>query len=539
MNNHIKRFFLLLSICVLFLAGGCDQPKDGTYSLDIYVTSDIHGSYLGRYYLDDSVKPNSLSKVSTLLNQERSGNDGVILIDNGDNLQGDNAAFYFNFVDTASLHIFAKAANYLKYDAIVVGNHDIEAGHSVYDRVRYQYDAPLLAANALHSDGPDKGKCYFQEYTIVNKNGLKVAIIGFTNPAVTNWVTEPLYRGIEFKPVTEMAQATVDMVKSKHRPDFVIVSMHCGAGEEDDDSRENPALYLAKRREGVDLVISGHDHRARTGTFADKAFPTAFVNPGARCHNLGHVHFDLTFKDGRRVGTEIAPENIPLAAVAPDAEYDAALQAEYTNVKQFTLREICQVSRTFDLSDALRGPSEYMQLLYDVQLAYTGADITFAAPLSSTGIINKGVMVYNDLTRIYPFENKLFTIVMTGKQIKDYLEYSFDRWINREGPSYCYDSAGGLRYKVYRNRPAGSRVEIESMADGTGFEAEKPYKVAITSYRAMGGDGLLKGGAGMDTSNPDAYIIDKQGDIRELLYGYLTNMETLEPKVCDNWKFIE
>ena len=534
----MRNFFLLIPFA-LFLIGGCDRPADGQHSIDIYVTSDVHGSYLSRFYLDDSVKPNSMSKVATVVAQARETNPDAILIDNGDNLQGDNAAFYYNFVDTASQHIFTRIANYLDYTAVIVGNHDIEAGHSVYDRVIGQYNAPLLAANALHSEGEQQGKCYFREYTIVKKNGLKVAIIGFTNPCITNWVTEPYYRGIEFTEATAKAQALVDFVRTKKHADMVIVSIHSGSGEEDVDSRENNALYLAKHLNGVDLVIGGHDHRARTEQYFDKEIPTAYVNPGARCYNLSHAHFDITFKKGKRVSTEISAENIPLAEVTPDAGFDAEFEADYDAVKQFTLRKICRVGETFDLGDALRGPSVYMNLLYQVQMAYTGAEIAFAAPLSSSGVINQGVMVYNDLTRIYPFENKLYTIKLTGNQIKSYLEYSYDRWLNREGPAYCYDSAGGIKYVVYKRRPAGSRVEIESMADGTPFDPEKTYLVAITSYRAMGGDGMLSKGAGLDTSDPDAYVVDKLGDLRELLYDYLTKLGTLDPKPCDNWKFIE
>ena len=182
--------------------------------------------------------------------------------------------------------------------------------------------------------------------------------------------------------------------------------------------------------------------------------------------------------------------------------------------------------------------SDVKGLLYTVMQKASGAEVAFAAPLSSSGVIEKGDLVYNDLTRIYPFENKLYTITLTGKQIKDYLEYSYDRWVKREGPTYSYDSAGGINYLVYKRRPAGERVEIQSMADGTPFDPEKTYTVAVTSYRAMGGDGLLGNGAALDISNPDAYVVAKYGDLGELLYDYLGNLGTLSPKVNDNWKFI-
>ena len=534
----MRKSLLIISLFMLSLLS-CNRVKDGDHTLDIYVTSDVHGCYFSKYYLDDSVKPNSFSKVSSVVRSARMANEDIILIDNGDNLQGDNGAFYFNYVDTASRHIFARMADSLRYDAIVLGNHDVEAGHPVYDRLKEQYTAPLLAANAICTDGETAGKPYFDEYTIVHKGGLKVAIIGMTNPNVTSWITESLYQGIEFRSCDDMAQALVDRVRAKERPDFVIVSVHCGSGEEDAESIENDALYLAKHLENVDLVIGGHDHRARTAAYLEKEVHTGYVDPGARCNYLGHAVFNLSYKGGKRVKDSITVELIPLADVSPDADFDAAFEEDYNKVKEFTLRKICQVSAPFALSDALDGPSAYMNLLYDLQLSVTGADITFAAPLTSSGVINAGDLVYNDLTRIYPFENKLFTISLTGEQIKNYLEYSYDRWLRREGPAYCYDSAGGINYKVFKRKPAGSRVVIESMRDGTPFEKDKTYQVAITSYRAMGGDGLLASGAGIDVSNPDAYITGRYGDIKELLFDYLEKAGTLEPKVNDNWKFIE
>lgn len=531
----MRKFSFLISILLVSLFS-CNRVEDGDHTLDIFVTSDVHGSYFGKYYLDDSVKPNSLSKVSAVISEARKEGKNVILIDNGDNLQGDNGAFYFNFVDTSGKHIFARMADYLKYDAIVVGNHDIEAGHPVYDRLKAQHTAPMLAANAIDKE---TGKPYFQEYTVFERAGLKVAIIGMTNPNVTSWITESLYSGIEFRGCDGITQSVVDRVRAMEKPDFVIVSVHCGSGEEDTPSIENDALYLAKHLQGVDLVIGGHDHRARANEYDNKETPTAYVNPGARCNYIGHATFTITYKNGKRTGCSSEIELTPLLDVENDQAFDAEFQGDYETVKQFTMRKICSVSKPFSLAAALDGPSAYMKLLYDVQLAASGADITFAAPLTSSGVINGGDLVYNDLTRIYPFENKLFTIELTGRQIKNYLEYSYDRWIRREGPAYCYDSAGGVRYNVYKRRPAGERVEIISMEDGTPFDMEKTYTVAITSYRAMGGDGLLGNGAGLDVSNPDSYITGRYSEIRDILFDHLEKAGTLEPQVCDNWKFIE
>lgn len=527
---------LIPALILMTLLSGCHRVEDGVHTLDIYITGDVHGAYFSNFYLDDSPKPNSLSKVAAVVGEARKTDPGVILIDNGDNLQGDNGAFYFNFVDTASPHIFPRMANWMGYDATVMGNHDIEAGHAVFDRVRKQYDMPVLAANALCSDS---GKCYFDEYTIVEKNGLRVAIIGTTNPKVTSWVPENLYEGISFRTNAEMLASLVEKVRSSEKPDFVIVALHSGSGDENADDFENDALYMARTLPGVDLVIGGHDHRARVERYMDKETPTGYVNPGPRARKLGHARFCLTYKGGRRVADSIAVELIPMEDVAPCAAFDSTFAADYEAVKAFTLQKVCSVAEPFSLADALKGPSAYMNLLYTVQLAASGADITFAAPLSSQGEIPAGDLIFNSLSRIYPFENKLYTISLTGEQVKNYLEYSYDKWLSLSGPAYSYDSAGGIIYKVHKSRPAGSRVEIISMEDGSAFDAARTYTVAVTSYRAMGGDGMLSEGAGLDTSDPDSYIVARYPDIRGLIYLYLNGLGTYTPTRNTNWQFTE
>ena len=525
----MRKLLSILSLMTLILSS-CHRVADGEHILNIYITSDVHGQYFGRYYLDDSVKPNSLSKVSSLMLRAREADPEAILIDGGDNLQGDNAAFYYNRIDTV---------NYLKYDAIVVGNHDIEAGHPVYDRARPLFDAPLLAANAIATEGANAGKPYFEEYTVVKRNGLKVAIIGATNPCVTNWVTEPLYHGLEFKPIAETMQPLVDRVRAAEKPDFVIVAVHSGSGEQDIPATENCALYLAQNLKGVDVVTGGHDHRSCKEIFEKDGGTTVYLNPGARAFSVGHASFTLTYNKGRKVAEKVEMELCPMEDLQNDPAFDAAFEADYQAVKQFTLRPICEMAAPFELGDALKGPSAYMKLLADLQLAVSGADITFVAPLSSAGTIRQGTLVYNDLTKIYPFENKLFTINLTGSQIKSYLETSYDRWINRTGPAYCYDSAFGIKYNVYKRCAKGERVEIISMEDGSPFEPEKVYSVAITSYRAMGGDGMLAEGAGLDVSNPDAYITNRFDELRDLLFDYLSAAGTYQPAVNTNWNYIE
>ena len=173
----MKKALLTAALAILALSCCTRIPKDGVHSLTLLTTHDVHGTWFDSTYVDGNTR-RSLIAVNTIIDSVRAadGKDNVVLIDAGDCLQGDNAPYYFNYVDTLSPHLFPRLASYMGYDAIVVGNHDIETGHRVYDRVAEELKGkgiPFLAGNAIRTSD---GKPYFPLYTIVKRAGLKVAM---------------------------------------------------------------------------------------------------------------------------------------------------------------------------------------------------------------------------------------------------------------------------------------------------------------------------------------------------------------------------
>jgi 2',3'-cyclic-nucleotide 2'-phosphodiesterase/3'-nucleotidase len=529
----IKRI-LTAVLAILTLACSC-KPKNGEYKLDVYAVSDVHGRYFSESYTGGEDQT-SISNVSAFIKEMRKENPDLILIDNGDNLQGDNAAYYFNYIEPGTRHLYPRIADYLKYDAVVVGNHDIEPGHPVYDRLKKEYRMPLLAANAVHADS---GKPYFKEYTILKKGGLKVAVIGMITPCISNWLPEEKYKGIEFLEAENFAQDLVDRVIAKEKPDVVILSIHAGTGTGMVDDVENPSLWLAENLKGVDLVISGHDHSPAVEEPANFHQHTMLMNSADRAKNVAHCELVLTYDRGKLVDRHISCDLVPMAGKPRDAAYEAEFAKDFEKVKEFTNRKVGTLTGDIDLNDVFDGPNPYVSLLHKVQLDVSGAQLSFAAPLGRTGVIKSGDLRYNDLFAIYPFENSLYTIKLSGKQVKDYLENVYDNWVNRRGPTYNFDSAAGINYKVHRSAPKGERVEIVSLENGEPFDPEAEYTVAVTSYRAMGGGGLLSDGAGVDTSDGSAYIVDIFEDIRDLIFKQLEANPTLEPEIRHNWCFVE
>ena len=546
------------------LAASCCGPKDGEYTFRLLTTNDVHGHYFDSLYVS-SRTANSLYNVSWYADSIRTavGAENVILLDDGDCLQGDNAAYYYNYVDTTSEHVFARMVEYIGYDAVVVGNHDIETGHKVYDRLVKEMAVPFLAANAIRTDN---GKAYFKEYVTLKRHGLNITIIGFTNPNIKNWLSPLLWEGMEFKSLIPHAQEVVDRVSAQEKSDIVIVAVHAGTGAGDGSQYESQGLDLFQSLRGVDFVICSHDHRP----VVHKNDSICLINAGSHCRNLGSGTITVKVEGGEVVSKTVDADLIAIDKKNVDTQMQQLFHPDYKAVKDFTLMEVGELKTDLRTRDAYRGMSDYMNLVHTLSIGCTPAQISFAAPLTFNGFVKAGTLVYNDLFTIYPFENQLFVVKMSGKEIKDYLEYSYDTWINTYGSgsdcllkivnapdprtgqkrwsfvnrSYNFDSAAGLVYEVDITKQAGERVCIKSMADGSAFDEAATYNVAMTSYRASGGGGLMRHGAGIDTDRIEDRTVAYYPEIRNILYDYLVKNKEIDPTVIGDpavigeWHFV-
>lgn len=559
----MKKLMFSLFAAALFLASCCG-PADGEYTFRILTTNDVHGRYFDSLYVTDRTS-NALTNIAWYADSIRvaEGAENVILLDAGDCLQGDNAAFYFNYVDTTSKHLFARMTEYIGYDAVVVGNHDIETGHPVYDRLIKTMEVPFLAANAIRDDN---GKPYFQEYVTLKRHGLNITILGFTNPNIKGWLSPKLWEGMTFESLLPKVQEVVDRVAAREKSDVVIVAVHAGTGDGDGSQYENQGLDLFKTLRGVDFVVCAHDHRP----VVHQNDSICLINAGSHCRNLGYGTVTVKVENGKVVSKKLSAELLPVDKKNADRKMQELFRPEFEAVKAFTLKEVGELKADLRTRDSYRGMSDYVNLIHTLSLGCTPARISFAAPLTFNGFVKAGTLVYNDLFTIYPFENQLFIVEMSGKEIRDCLEYSYDAWINtidssddtllkivnepdpRTGQkrwsfvnrSYNFDSAGGLVYKVDVTKPAGSRVIIESFADGSSFDEGAMYNVAMTSYRASGGGGILREGAGIDTDKIADRVVKYYPEIREILYDYLLENKEIDPlktgdrTVIGEWAFV-
>lgn len=558
----LRKLLLISLAAVVFLPAFAQNTRQ----LHIVSTGDLHASWFDQPYVEGARTKTSLMSVKVYVDSLRqaAGADNVLLLDAGDNLQGDNAAYYFNRVaDPEKPHLFPRIMKYMGYDAVAIGNHDIETGHAVYDRILKEMsdnDIPWLGGNVM--DVKD-GSTYFPMYKSFSKAGVKVTVLGFENANMEEWLPEELYSGMTFLSLVPYVQAFVDYVVSIEKPQVVVVVAHTGTGEGDGQVLESQALDLFKSLKGVDVLIGGHDHRP----YVTEKQGFAYMNSGSRAGNVGHAVIDLHMQGRKVIAKDVSAEIDRIDKNKVDWVMEDVFKSDFEAVKAFTNQEVGNLAVPLSSRDAYSGMSDYVSLIHTVQLNATGARVSFAAPLSFNGRVKSGKVVFNDMFTIYPYENQLYVMNLKGSEIKNYLEYSYDKWIQNSADhvlliqnepdsstgadkwsfvnrSYNFDSAAGLVYTVDVSKPFGSRVEIKSFADGSRFEESEMYPVAMTSYRASGGGGLIYGGAGLQADEASERIVAKLPEIRDLVYAFIGANNVVDKgvladeKVIGSWKFI-
>lgn len=560
----IKRFPAILACtgCLLVM-----QAEARTVEIKLVETSDVHGNYYPEDFINRVPAKGSLARVSSYVDSVRGamGDDRVVLLDNGDILQGQPTVYYYNYIDTAAVHIASQMMDFMGYDAGTIGNHDVETGHKVYDRWIAQKKSPTLGANVVSAA---TGEPYLAPYTIIERAGVRIAVIGLLTPAIPGWLPENLWSGLRFDDMESTASKWVKHVKETERPDLTVGLFHSGrdSTKTTGNTVENASLLVAKHVPGFDIVMMGHDHSPFNETITnDAGEKVVVVNPANNANRVATVNatFDVA-DDGNVTLLSLTPELADMDSFAPDTAFLSRFEPQRREVEKFVSRRIGHIDTTMSTRDAYFGPSPFIDLIHRLQLAISGADISFAAPLSFDATIAEGDIHVSDMFNLYKYENMLYTMALTGREIKDYLEMSYDQWTNtmqspgdhllrlRDNaggddmthtgfryPSYNFDSAAGINYTVDVTKPRGEKITILSMADGSAFDPDATYKVAVNSYRGNGGGNLLTQGAGIPVEELPKRILDSTDkDLRYYLMEYITEHSEVKAERADNWKFI-
>ena len=555
----------LISLIMILAAGlNTINAQEHTIKLKIVQTSDIHGNFFPYDFINRKAWGGSLARVHAFAEEQRKTfGENLILLDNGDILQGQPSVYYYNFIDTVSSHLCADMLNFMRYDAANMGNHDIETGHAVYDRWVKECNFPVLGANIIDTK---TGAPYLPPYKIIERDGIKIAVLGLITPAIPAWLAENLWEGLQFEDMETSARKWVKIIQEKEKPDILIGLFHSGrdASKNTGKWNENASLTVAQNVPGFHIVLMGHDHRQFCQNVPNcEGNYVMAVNPGSNGNDVSDIDITIT-KNGNETSMNIDARLTDMNKYEPSQEFMAHFKKQYDDVDNFVKQKIGTITASLDTRPAYFGSSAFIDFIHTLQLAISGADISFAAPLSFDATIDKGDIYMSDMFNLYKYENMLYIMELTGKEIKDYLEYSYSIWTRQmtspddsllllkditpeedkshaifANPSYNFDSAAGIIYTVDVTKPQGEKISISSMDDGTPFLMDKTYKVAINSYRGNGGGELLTRGAGIPQDQLHARIVfSTDKDLRFYLMEYIRKQGTLSPKALNQWRFI-
>lgn len=560
----MKKTTILCLMALLMLQPAMAKKKTQTVTLRIVETSDVHGSFFPYDFITRKPKRGTLARVSTYVNKLRAElGENVILVDNGDILQGQPTCYYYNYIDTESTNVAADVINYMHYDAETFGNHDVETGHACYDKWIKEVNCPMLGANIIDTQ---TGKPYVPPYTILNRQGVKIAIIGMITPAIPNWLTEDIWSGLRFDEMVSTARYWMDYLQKNEHPDVVVGLFHSGkeGGIKTAEYEEDASIRVAQEVPGFDLVLFGHDHTRHNEVVTNvEGKPVTCLDPANNAISVADATIQLTLRKGKVISKTVSGNIVDVVNEPLDEAFMEHFKPHMEKVSAFVNRQIGVFKNTISTRDSYFGNSAFNDFILNLQLQITGADISFNAPLSFDASIKKGPVTVSDMFNLYKFENQLYVMRLTGEEIRKHLEMSYNLWMNTmtspddhllllsestygdqqrlgfKNFSFNFDSAAGIDYIVDVTKPDGQKVKILQMSNGEPFDEAKWYKVAVNSYRGNGGGELLTRGAGIPRDELEKRVIWRSDrDQRYYLMKEIERMGEVDPQPNNNWKLV-
>jgi 2',3'-cyclic-nucleotide 2'-phosphodiesterase/3'-nucleotidase len=566
-----KLVILLIAMIVTTLPSQGQATK--TVRLKVIETSDVHGHFFPYDFMEKKPLKGTLVRANSYISKQRAAyGDNLLLIDNGDILQGQPCVYWSNYVMPENENLAASVINYMRYDAETVGNHDIEPGHKVYDKWIREVRCPLLGANIVkeeYKNGEARPSSIYdglQPYSVHYKDGVKICVIGMLTPAIPNWLNKSIWKGIEFEEMVSCAKKWVKYIQETEKPDLLFGLFHSGldSGIKTDEYEENATAAVAREVPGFDIIFFGHDHQVHNLWETNKdGGKVLLIDPSCYVKNIAEAEITLTYEKGHLTKKDIKGEIVSVLDEDIDQKMLDHFQPKIDEIKQYVDRKIGRFENPIYTRESFFGNSAFTDLIHNLQLQISKADISFNAPLSFNTVIQAGDVTQADMFKLYRFENLLFVLSMTGEEVRKHLEFSYDMWTNtmtspedhalrlndeskddqqRTGFQYYtfnFDSAAGIDYEVDLTKPDGQKVKIFQMSDGQPFDEKKWYKVVMNSYRANGGGELLTRGAGIPKDSLESRVIfNTDLDQRHYLTEEIRKMGTVNPQPNHNWKFV-
>ncbi|MBA3889450.1 MAG: 5'-nucleotidase C-terminal domain-containing protein, partial [Gemmatimonadaceae bacterium] len=535
---------LAATFAAAILAGCASLPAGAPATADVVIaaTTDVHGRLRAWDYYANAADPaRGLTRAATIVDSLRTAHPGqVVLVDAGDLLQGNPMTYVAARLAADQPHPVAAAMNVMRYDAAAVGNHEFNYGLPLLEKAIGEANFPFLAANAYRVDGTRA----YRAWHIVERQGARVAIVGATNPGSMIWDRDNLSGRLVIRDIVPEVRTAVAEARAAGA-DVVVTVLHSGLDSPSSYDTvttglpsENVSARVAREIPGIDVLVVGHSHQEVADTTINGVL---VIQPKNWATSVSVAHLALVRSGGR---WHVSAKRAGLVQAHGHAEHQgvvAATAAMHDRTVAYVTAPIGTTAMQWRSDSARLIDTPIVDFTLEVMRRAANAELASTAAFSTDASFGPGPITVAQVAALYPYENTLRAIRITGRQLRDYLEFS-SRYYRQtpDGrpdpdpgvPGYNFDIVAGVEYAYDLSKPAGQRL-THLTRNGRPVADGETFTFALNNYRQTGG-----GGYAMLSGAPVVY--ESTDGIREMLIEEVRNRGTLRPEMyfVRNWGIV-
>ena len=547
-------------LCSLFALSAVSTAMAQEVNIKILGTSDIHGRVVPwSYGADVEDKSGSYAQIATYVKDVRKNNKNVVLVDVGDAIQDNQVDVFAKDKKYYKDHPIPKVLNEMKYDVFVLGNHEFNFGMKALDEILKDIKAKKLTANFYYKKND---KRYIDATTIIEKDGVKLGIIGLSTPMSAKFEEDTgNLKNMKFTSPTEEARTQVENLKAKG-VDAIIVIAHMGIDNEN-KIPDTGMRDVINAVDGIDVVIAGHMHK---DVPSETIKNTLITEP----HRYGTVvsEVDLTFDINDKKEVKLVKKEsktVPVKELEADKKIAEIYKPYHEKLRELnnvvigqTENEMVPQETKHGVSAAFSKDTGLSSFINDVEQHYSGADVVTFSFDHQKARMNKGDIKKKDIIFNYRYAGGDVTVYeLTGKQLKEYMEWSANYFdtiqpgdteyrynAERKKSKYVtYDIFGGVNYKIDLRNPQGSKIVDLTLADGKPVTDDMKLKVGMNSYRfaQLNGKGGIWEGQQIPILWESKVAMGREkGTIQNMMIDYITNVKKgkIDGQSHNRWEII-